>query len=299
MVLFNKLVVWFLPLIPKPIVGLVSKRYVAGADLKDAVRVVKELNSKGMVATMDVLGESTTDPQECDAAVQEYFEVLEAIDKEKLNCNISIKPTQLGLLIDKEICYKNIRKIVEKAATFNNFVRIDMEDSSCTSDTIEIYLRLHQQYQNVGIVIQSYLRRSHKDVQELVKLRTNFRICKGIYVEPREIAYKDPQIITDNFALLLETALKARCYVGIATHDEKVVWHGLRIVKQLGLNTEEYEFQMLLGVDEQLRQILVDEGHKLRVYVPFGRRWYPYCVRRLKENPKIAFYVIKAMFGLR
>jgi len=299
MVLFNKLVIWFLPLVPKPIVYLVSKRYVAGAKLEDAVKTVKKLNSRGMLATMDVLGESSTKEEECEAAVQEYFSVLDIIDKEKLDCNVSIKPTQLGLVIDKELCYNNIKRIVEKAASYKNFVRIDMEDSSCTTDTIEIFKRLRSEFDNVGIVLQAYLRRTLADLKDLVQYRTNFRICKGIYIEPRKIAYKDPVIINDNFSLLLETAFKERCYVGIATHDEKVVWHGLRLIEKFNLKPEDYEFQMLLGVDEQLRQIIVDAGHRLRVYVPFGRQWYPYCVRRLKENPKIAFYVIRAFFGKR
>ncbi len=299
MALFNRLVILFMPFIPKPIVRLVAKRYVAGSELQQAVATVKSLNAQKMVATMDVLGESTSQEAEAEAAVEEYFSVLETIDREKLDCNISVKPSQLGLLIDKDFCYQNIRRIVEKAAGYGNFVRIDMEGSSCTTDTIELFLRLHQEFQNVGIVIQAYLRRSIDDVKRLAQVAANFRLCKGIYVEPRKIAYKDAQIINENFALLMEVALQAHSYVGIATHDERVVWQGLRLIETLGLKPDQYEFQMLLGVDEELRKIIVDAGHKLRVYVPFGRQWYPYCKRRLKENPKIAFYVVKAMFGIR
>ncbi len=299
MALFNRFVILFMPFIPKPIVRLVAKRYVAGSELQQAVATVKSLNAQKMVATLDVLGESTSQKAEAEAAVEEYFKVLETIEREKLDCNISVKSTQLGLLIDKEFCYQNIRRIVEKAASYGNFVRIDMEDSSCTTDTIDLFRRLRKEFQNVGIVIQAYLRRSLEDVKRLAQSGTNFRFCKGIYVEPRKIAYKDPQTINDNFALLMEVALRAHSYVGIATHDEKVVWHGLRLIETLGLQPDQYEFQMLLGVDEELRQIIVNAGHKLRVYVPFGRRWYPYCMRRLKENPKIAFYVAKAIFGLR
>jgi proline dehydrogenase len=220
-------------------------------------------------------------------------------NREKLDCNISLKPTQLGLLFDKDLCFRNIRAIVEKALDHNNFVRIDMEDSSCTSDTIEIFSRLREDFDNVGIAIQVYLRRSMSDIQNLVKKKTNFRLCKGIYIESRDIAYKDPDIINNNFAFLIEKALKAGSYVGIATHDEKVIWHTLRIVDQLDLGTKQYEFQMLLGVGEDLCRLLIQAGHRMRIYVPYGERWYAYCMRRLKENPQIAVYTLKALIGLK
>lgn len=299
MSLFNKLIITFLPLIPKPIVGMVSKRYVAGAKLDDAVKTVKNLNAQGIMATLDVLGESAKQKDECTAAVMEYFQVLETIVQEKLDCNISLKPTQLGLSLDKELCYENIRQIVQKAAQLKVFVRIDMEDSNCTTNTIEIFSRLHQEFKNVGIVLQAYLRRSLNDLKKLSQYGANFRLCKGIYVEKRQIAYKDAWIVNQNFALLMECGFKAKSYLGIATHDEKVVWEGLRLIEQLQLGRNDYEFQMLLGVDEELRKILIDAGHRLRVYVPYGAQWYAYCIRRLKENPKIAIYVMKAMVGLR
>jgi len=216
-----------------------------------------------------------------------------------LDCNVSVKPTQLGMLIDKKLCYENIEKIVQKAKGYRNFVRIDMEDSSVTSDTIDLFLQLKKEYDQVGIVIQAYLRRSIDDVSRLAPLKTNFRLCKGIYIEPREIAYKHPDIIVKNFAFLVEKTLRAGCYIGIATHDEKVVWESLRLIDRLGCKRDAFEFQMLLGVDEQLRKILVDAGYKLRVYVPYGRQWYAYSMRRLKENPKIALYIIKAFFGIK
>ncbi len=299
MSLFNKLIITVMPLIPKPIVWMVSKRYVAGSRLEDSVSTVKTLNDKGMVATMDVLGESSHKKEECEEAVQEYFDVLERIDKEKLNCNISVKPTQLGMLIDTDYCYENLKKIIDKAKHYNNFVRIDMEDAGVTGKTIDIFLRLQKEYDNTGIVLQAYLRRSLDDVKQLVKTRTNFRLCKGIYVEPRKIAYKDPQTVNDNFALLIEEALGAGSYVGIATHDERVTWHGLKTIHKLNLEKNQYEFQMLLGVDEELRDILVKEGHRMRIYVPYGKQWHAYCMRRLKENPRIALYVTKALFGIK
>lgn len=296
MSLFNRIVIFFMPIIPKPIVRIFSKRYVAGDALDDAVRVVKRLNQGHIMATMDVLGESTTNAADTRLYVQEYLKVLSIIQSEQLDCNVSLKPTQLGLLIDKDLVYSNIKEIVQKAKQLNNFVRIDMEDSNCTTDTIEIFQRLCNDFDNVGIVLQAYLRRSIDDLIKIAKKPANFRLCKGIYIEPREIAYKDPHLVNENFAFLIETALRAKSYVGIATHDEKVVWHALRIIEQLGLQRHEYEFQMLLGVDEQLRSILVNAGHRLRVYVPYGKQWYRYVLRRLKENPKIAMYVLKALF---
>ncbi len=296
MSLFNKVVILFMPLVPKFIVRQFSKRYVAGARLKDAVDAVKRLNKRGFMATMDVLGESTTEEKRTREYVEEYLSVLQTIDQEELDCNVSLKPTQLGLLISADLCYENIKIIVEKAKALNNFVRIDMEDSSCTSSTIDIYKKLREQFDNVGLVLQAYLRRTIDDLLDLTTQKSNFRICKGIYVEPRFIAYKDPHLINENFAYLLETALKRKSYVGIATHDEKVVWHALRIIEQLNLRKEDYEFQMLYGVDELLGAIIVKAGHRLRIYVPYGKEWYAYVMRRLKENPTIAMYVIKALF---
>lgn len=288
-----------MPLVPKFIVKIFSKPYVAGPDLFDAVNVVKKLNTLGIIATMDVLGESASQKEESEEAVQEYFRALDVIDKEKLDCNISIKPTQLGLLLDKDFCYQKIRSIVSKAAGYNNFVRIDMEDSSCTENTIELFLRLRKEFSNVGIVLQAYLRRSLNDVIRLAENQVNFRLCKGIYVESRNIAYKEHTIVNDNFALLIQTALNAGSYVGIATHDEHVIWKSLSVIHTLNKQKANYEFQMLLGVDEQLRNILVNAGYPVRIYVPYGKNWYAYSMRRLKENPKIALYIIKALFSIK
>ena len=297
--LFNKLVIFFLPIIPKFIVRLVAKPYVAGPTLNDGIRIVKELNHQGICATMDVLGESAKKLEECHEAIAEYFKVLDRIVADQLDANISVKLTQLGLTLDKEQCYQNIRKIVEKADALGIFVRIDMEDSSVTSDTIEIFLRINNEFKRTGIVLQAYMRRSLADVVQLSEHKTNYRLCKGIYVEPRQVAFKDKQTINDNFGLLLDTAFSMGNYVGIATHDERVVWKGLELIHKYKLRKDQYEFQMLLGVDEELRDIIVAAGHKLRIYVPFGKNWYAYCVRRLKENPMMAFYIVKAMFGLR
>jgi proline dehydrogenase len=202
----------------------------------------------------------------------------------------------LGLKIDKKFCYNNIRAIVDAAQKYGNFIRIDMEDHTCTTDTIEIFLDLKKKYSNVGVVIQSYLRRTIDDINTLIEEKANLRLCKGIYVEPRKVAYKNPSIVNDNFKYSLEKLLGAGCYVGIATHDEELIWHALSQIDKYNLKSENYEFQMLLGVTEELRDILVSAGHRLRVYVPFGEHWYAYSMRRLKENPNIARSVIKNIF---
>ncbi|NOX38115.1 MAG: proline dehydrogenase [Calditrichaeota bacterium] len=291
--IFNKLVALSLPFFPKPIVGFFSRPYIAGEHLSDAVRVVKSLMAEGACATIDVLGEEVTDKSRALAALDNYITVLNTIEEEKLDANISIKLTQLGLKIDKEFCFQNVRRLVEEARKHRNFVRIDMEDSSCTSDTLEIYRRLRREFDNVGTVLQAYLRRTIQDINDLLPLKPNLRICKGIYVEPREIAYKDKFIINRNFTYALEKLLSHGCYVGIATHDEKLVWEALRIIDQLKLDRNRFEFQMLLGVDPQLRRIIIRSGYKLRVYVPFGTEWFAYSTRRLKENPRIVGYIMQ------
>jgi proline dehydrogenase len=296
MYLINKLLAWTLPLVPKFIVGFFSKKYIAGSTIEDAIEKIRNFNSMGIMATVDILGEEINKEENALKVVEEYKDVLKAIDTHRLDSNISIKPTHLGLKIDKEFCFRNIQSIVEEAKKYNNFVRIDMEDHTCTSDTIEFYLRLKKQFSNVGVVIQSYLRRTMDDVKVLAEQKANLRICKGIYIEPRQVAYQNRAIVNENFKYALEKLLTAGCYVGIATHDEELVWHALSQINNLNLNKDEYEFQMLLGVTEGLREILVSEGHRLRVYVPYGEHWYAYSMRRLKENPNIARSIIKNLF---
>jgi proline dehydrogenase len=296
----DNLIVWTLPLVPKFLVRRVSNRYIAGPTLDDAVRVVRNLNQEGCCATLDVLGEHITKKAEAEAAVQEYVQALERIDKENLDSNISVKLTMLGLKLDREFCLENMRKLVQTARDFGNFVRIDMEDSSCTTDTLAVYHALKKDFDNVGFVIQSYLRRSIKDVREQMNCnaKINVRVCKGIYIEPREIAYKDKDIINSNYLYLLEELLANGQYAAIATHDEKLVWAAFKLIDQFKLSRDQYEFQMLLGVEEQLRRLILKEGYKLRIYVPFGKQWYEYSVRRLKENPQLAGYVVKNFFGI-
>ncbi len=294
---FNSLIAHSLPYIPKPIVGFFSRPYIAGEKLEDAIRLVKELNNQGMCATIDVLGEEVTQKNISLKAVEMYKNVLQAITDENLDANISVKPTHMGLKLDKKFCFQNLKTLAKEAKKHNNFVRIDMEDHTCTDDTIEFYLELKKEFENVGTVLQSYLRRTLKDINRLIPHKANLRYCKGIYNEPREIAYKDKTIINYNFQYGLKKLLYNKCYVGIATHDEKIVWYGLKLIDKLKLKRDEYEFQMLLGVDHELRRILVNDGHRLRVYVPFGIEWFAYSTRRLKENPTITGHIIKGIFN--
>lgn len=293
----NQLIVKTVKLLPKSVVYIFAKKYIAGTKLDDAVRVVKDLNAKGIVATMDVLGESITSKKEAEDAKKECLEVLDAINTHKLNANLSVKPTQLGLGIDKDFCYELLSEILERAKSYNNFVRIDMEDSPYTSLTIELVLRLKQKFSNTGIVVQSYLKRTVQDVLEMNKCGMNYRLCKGIYVEPAEIAYKGRQEVRDNYLKLLEIMLENGNYVGIATHDDYLVEGSYKIIREKNYAKDKFEFQMLYGVKESLRDRINRDGYKVRIYVPFGTQWYAYSVRRLKENPQLAWYIFKSIFS--
>ncbi len=297
MSILNKLVVAALPIIPKSIVGQVAKRYIAGTILPDAVRVVSQINSKSMLATMDLLGEYISEAKEAAQVRDNIVSILQAINKNQLNSNVSIKLTQLGLKIDKELCYQNICSVVEEAKKLGNFVRIDMEDTTTTDGTLEMYRRLQKEgYSNTGVVIQAYLHRSESDVRALIKEGANLRLCKGIYNESPAIAYKDRRQIQENYLKLLQIIFEGGSYVGIATHDDYLIVEAYKLVQKYGLKKDQYEFQMLLGVREALRDQIVRDGHRLRVYVPYGEQWYAYSTRRLKENPYMAWYITKALF---
>jgi len=297
MSLFDSLVKYGMPFVPKVIVGRVARRYVAGDTLDDAVRTLREINHEGAMGTVDVLGEEVREPAKATSAVAEYLRLLDRIEEEKLDANISIKPTMLGLKIDQTLCEENLAAILGRASELENFVRIDMEDHTCTDGTIQLYRRMHENHgSRVGIVLQSYLHRTIADINNLLPLDPNIRICKGIYREPREIAWSDFETIRANFVYAVEKILAAGAYVGIATHDPYLVWAGMQVTDRLGLNRDQYEFQMLLGVDPELRRIILSNGHRLRVYVPYGRDWYPYSIRRLRENPTVAHHVVRAMF---
>jgi len=300
--LLDRAIVRVLPAVPRPIVRKISERYIAGAELADACRVVKRLNGEGKMATIDVLGEEIKSREEALEIVRAYHDTFEAIEQEGLDSNVSVKLTGLGLKLDYELCRANLETVVRHAAESGNFVRIDMEDSSCTSDTLRMYRELREAgLDNVGIVLQAYLRRTIRDVRALAPLRPSVRLCKGIYIEPPLIAYRDFEAVRKNFVLCLQELLHAGCYVGIATHDKWLISEGLRLVGEHGLTREQYELQMLLGVTEPAADRLVRDGHRLRIYVPFGEQWYSYSLRRLQENPKIAGYIaadtVNRLFG--
>jgi proline dehydrogenase len=286
-----------MPLIPKAIVGRVARRYIAGTTLADGLQTVKRLNQAGMMTTMDLLGEDVKDAREAQAVRDNILPILQAIHKNALNSNVSIKPTQLGLSIDKDLGLQNIRMILEEARKLRNFVRIDMEDAQTTDNTLEIYRKMRREgFSNTGVVTQAYLHRSESDVRSLVKEGANFRLCKGIYNESPSIAYKGRQEIRDNYLRLLQIILEGGSYVGIATHDDFLIDGAMTLIQKLGMKPSQYEFQMLLGVRETRRDDIVKAGHRLRVYVPYGEQWYAYSTRRLKENPAMAWYITKAIF---
>ena len=279
-----------LPGVPKPIVRKISSRYIAGPTVEDACRVVSGLNERGKMATIDVLGEEHDSEEEARAVVRAYDDVFDIIEERELDSNVSVKLTALGFKLSYELCLENAETVVGHAAESGNFVRIDMEDSSCTTDTLRIYRDLRERgHDNVGVVLQARLRRTLRDIRSLKDLRPNVRLCKGIYLEPSLIAFQDFQEVRDNFVAALDLLLACGSYVGIATHDEWLLEQSLALVE--GLGREEYEFQMLLGVRELRGDRLVRDDHRLRIYVPFGKHWYAYSMRRLQENPKIAGYI--------
>lgn len=270
-----------------------SDRYIAGSTLDDARRTVVGLNAEGKTATVDVLGEEVTRPEEAVTIAGAYHAALDAIAGDHLDANVSVKLTALGLEVDLDLCRSLLATVVADAAARGTFVRIDMEQSACTDDTLRLYRELRQAGRdNVGVVLQSCLRRSLADVDALVDLRPNVRICKGIYVEPSPIAYQGRDQIRQSFLHVLDALLEAGSYVGVATHDEWLVERALARVS--GMDPDEYELQMLLGVREERASQLVADGHSLRVYVPYGEKWYEYSLRRLQENPALAVMLAKA-----
>jgi proline dehydrogenase len=296
--LLDRALVRVLPAVPKPIVRKISERYVAGTELDDACRVVKQLNDAGKMATIDVLGEEITQREEALEIASEYEHVFATIEREGLDSNVSVKLTALGLKLGYDFCRDNVAALVRGAAERSNFVRIDMEDSSCTDDTIRIYRELcGEGLDNVGIVLQAGLRRTLDDAGALAGPGLNVRLCKGIYVEPPDVAFQEFQEVRDSFVLVLDALLEAGARVAIATHDEWLVAEALRLLERHGRAREGYEFQMLLGVRERLGGRLVLDGHRLRIYVPYGRHWYSYSLRRLQENPKIAGYIAADTLG--
>jgi proline dehydrogenase len=294
----NQFILSAIQLLPKPLVKQFAMRYIAGEALEDAVRVVRDLNSKHMMGTMDVLGENVATREESLAAVGACEEVLHSIHKNRLDANLSIKLTQFGLKIAEEFCRSNVKRLLGIASGYNHFVRIDMEDSSTTTGTLRLYERLRSEgFENLGVVIQANMRRSEEDVLKLIPMKANIRLCKGAYIEPDAIAFRGKEEIRLNYLKLLKKLLQGKCYVGIATHDDLLINTAYQYVEEMNLQKSDYEFQMLYGVKSKLRDKIVTDGHRLRVYVPYGQYWYAYSIRRFKENPQIAWYVLQAIFS--
>ncbi len=299
MSLFDTLIRYGMPLVPKPIVGTVARRYVAGNTLDEAITTIRSLNAEGAMATIDVLGEAVSKKDKAEAAFDEYLRGIDRIVEEKVDANISVKPTLLGFDIDEALCLQLIDGIVKRAKDVGLFVRIDMEDHTTTDATLRIYRTVLERHGNAGVALQAYLRRLVADINDILPLKPNIRLCKGIYREPRDVAWQSYGTVRANYCYSLEKLLQGGAYVGIATHDEHLVWHAMATIDRLGLDPKQYEFQMLLGVDPDLRRIILANGHRLRVYVPYGRDWYPYSIRRLRENPTIALHVMRAMLGIK
>lgn len=302
MKMINKLISQTLPFFPKRFVWIFSKKYIAGETLDEALLASRQLNEKGIMATIDLLGEFITNLDQAYENKMAYLNIIRTFCQSGIKANFSLKPTSFGLLLDEEVCYQNIREIVGCAASFGNFVRIDMEDAKCVDMEIALYNRLRDEFPlTVGLVVQAYLKRTFADLEKFVSSHTpdkpvNFRLCKGIYVESPDIVYKERQMINDNYLKCLELLLSRGVYVGIATHDREVVTGALALIEKFQLTPDKYEFQMLYGVTPDLREQLVRSGHRLRVYVPYGKDWFGYSTRRLKENPQIANHIIKSIF---
>jgi proline dehydrogenase len=295
----DRIIAGSLPFIPRILVERVARPYIAGETAEDAMRVASSLNQLGFRTTMDLLGEHVERTEQAQHAVGMYMALLETIHQRGLDSTVSLKLTQFGLKLNPDDCFVKVESVIQCAAELNNFVRIDMEDSSCTTGTIEIFRRLRQKHSNVGVAIQAYLRRTADDISALLDLKPNIRLCKGVYVESEAVAFRQMSVINENYLSILERLLRAGCYVGIATHDEHIVKEAQRMIRELKLPSTSYEFQMLLGVSESLRNRIRSDGHPLRIYIPFGSEWYAYSVRRLRENPRIAGYVLKAMLSAK
>lgn len=273
----------------------VTRRFVAGEESADAVEAIRQLNRQRISASFDHLGESINSDAETRKEVDEYVHVLESINLNTLDSNVSVKLTQLGLDVSQELCYANTRAIVEAALRYDNFVRIDMEDSTKTDATLQIFKRLRHEFENVGIVVQAYLYRTENDVEELLKIGARIRLCKGAYKEPPEVAFPNKADVDANYVKLMKMLLSSGIYHGIATHDERMIEPTRQFAKDQGIGADKFEFQMLYGIRRDLQQKLVAEGYRMRVYVPYGGYWYPYFMRRLAERPANLWFVLRNM----
>ena len=275
----------------KPLVS----RFVAGVELNEALGNVQKLNSAGLTATLDYLGESVHTAAEAGAAAAQYIALLHGIERIGAQCNASLKLTQMGLDVDRALCVRNVERILAQAAAFNNFVRIDMEGSGYTQATLDIFNELYGRYKNVGIVIQAYLYRSEADIRALNKLGARVRLCKGAYNEPASVAFPAKADTDNNYVKLMQMLLSEGNYPGIATHDERMIEATRSYAAKQGIAPDRFEFQMLYGIRRDLQEQLVREGYRMRVYVPYGEEWYPYMVRRMVERPANLLFVLKGL----
>ena len=275
-----------------------TTRFVAGETIDEAVEFIREINAEGASATFDHLNESVGSATEAELEVKEYLSILSKIDDTGINSNASIKLTQFGLGLDPELAYKNARRVVQEAQRRGNFVRVDMEDSLVTQVTIDIFKRLRAEFglNDVGIVLQSYLRRTYADAEELVKLPARIRICKGAYNEPPEVAFPDKRDVDANYVRVMQLLLASGTYHGIATHDPKMINATTDFASREGIGKEKFEFQMLYGIRRDLQRQLARDGYNIRIYVPYGKHWYPYFMRRLAERPANVWFVLKNLF---
>jgi proline dehydrogenase len=298
----NKMIAGMLPFMPKNVVWIFSKRYIAGKTIQDAIEVSRKLNKEGAMVTIDLLGEFITELSQAEKNKEIYLDIIETIEKGGIDGNYSLKPTMFGLLLDKDVAYQNIREIVAMAAKHDNFVRVDMEDSQCVDLEIELFRKLKAEFpKNVGLVLQAYLKRTKNDITDMLNLHNeivpvNYRLCKGIYVESEKITYKKYNEINEHYLEDLEYMFQKGIYPGIATHDKALVDGSYKLIEKYKVQKSRYEFQMLYGVTPQLRKSIIDKGHRIRIYVPFGEQWFAYSTRRLKENPAMAMDIIKALF---
>jgi proline dehydrogenase len=300
--MLNKIIANTLPYLPKKLIWIFSSRYIAGETIEDGLKACRELNAQGIEVTVDLLGEFITTVEQAEENKNKYLEIIERFTSEGIIGNFSLKPTMFGLLIDKNICFANVEAVVKKAVEKKSFIRIDMEDSQCVENELEMYTKLQQKNPaSVGLVVQAYLRRTKNDLINLSSIHVNgnplnFRLCKGIYIEPKHIAYKEFAEVREHYLDDLRFMFDNKMYAAIATHDKYLVDQAIEIIKEKKVDPSKYEFQMLYGVTPELRNSIVKQGYKMRVYVPFGKDWFGYSTRRLKENPKIASHIIKALF---
>ncbi len=295
--ILNSIVVGTAPWMPKFVVGRVAAVYVAGDKLEDGLKLSKLVNSRGFSATLDLLGEEVNNRKETNRIRDSYCELLEGIENSGIDCNVSLKLTALGLKIDEELCWDNLTVVLDKAREYNNFIRLDMEDSSVTQATIDMCKKSKEYYPKCGTVLQSYMKRTIDDINSIANHDTNLRLCKGAYKEPKDIAYLGYQEVRDNYMKSAELMMENEIYIGFATHDKWLIKEIESLIEKRKYPKDKYEFQALSGVpiDKTLER-LRDNGHKVRYYIPYGPEWYAYSLRRMRENPDIWKYTLKAFF---